>query len=280
MSRTTVLAALLPLAIGCATSEPVEATDMFVGPVSTAELTAERSGPKSADLSVAASAAAATGGGYTETVVFDVENVGSQKARNVELTIDLPVEGSLSSIDSACAVSGTEAVCSLGSMSAGATDQISVSWTAPMANTVLDFDGAVSTSSRDGDAANDAAGTSIVVNQATLVISGGETFYLTGCMDSAPVTFADCAAHTGLYYEQLTLNADGTITANTTANGYWSQPNDYSLEYLFAEQGTNNLLSYFQAVAVDSDCFEGMVVYSQVAAFGAFQMCKSGFPTP
>jgi hypothetical protein len=281
MTRTSTFALLTVLAFGCASEEPVPATDYFTGPAADRTVsTARGSSSKRADLSISASAPAATGGGDTETVVFDFENHGSNKARSVEVTIDLPLEGSLASIDSSCSVSGAQAVCSQGTMNAGDSGQISVSWTAPMANTVLDFDAEISTSSSEGSTADNTAGASIAVTQATLVLSGGETFYLSGCMDTSPVTFADCSTLGTPYAEQLTLNGDGTITANTTANGFWSQPNDYSLEYLFAEPGTNYLLSYFQAKAVDSDCFEGIVVYSQAAAFGAFRMCMSGFPTP
>jgi hypothetical protein len=272
---------LSAFSLGCAPEAPLAAADPFVGPAPTerAPQDADRA-RRSANLRLSASAPAATGGGDTETVSFLVENDGSQKARSVELVVDLPTEGSLASLDSACVVTGTEAVCDLGNLSAGSSAQVDIDWTAPDATTVLDLDGEVSSRSSESSTADNVDGVSISVTQPTLVVAGGETFYLTGCMSSVPVTFADCGTLAPLYYEPLTLNSDNTITANTTANGFWQQPNAHSIELLFAEQGTNVLLSYFQAEALDADCFDGIVVYSQAAAFGAFRMCQSGYPSP
>lgn len=282
MSRTAPLALVLSsFGLGCTPEAPVEAADPFAGPAPAerAPLTTDAA-KRSANLVLSASAPAATGGGDTETISFVVENDGNHRARSVELAIELPTEGSLASIDSACVVTGTEAVCALGSLSAGSSVQVDVDWTAPHSTTVLDVDGDLSSRSKESSTADNMAGVSISVTQPTLVLAGGETFYLTGCMSSVPVTFADCGTLAPLYQEPLTLNSDNTITANTTANGVWQQPNAHSLELLFAEQGTNTLLSYFRAEALDADCFDGIVVYSQVAAFGAFRMCMAGYPSP
>ena len=282
MSRTCLALLVSSLAfVGCAEQEPVEADSIFAGPVhaerAPVEVDAAR---RRADLSVAASAAAAMGGGDTEVITFDIDNHGSRTARNVDLTIDLPTDGSLSAIDSRCTVSGAQAVCSIGKMRSGTSAQVTVDWIAPLSTTVLDFDGEATTTSRESSTSDNTDGVSISVTYTSLVIAGGETFYLTGCLASAPVSFADCATTGTLYNEQVTLNADNTVTANTTLDGFWTQPNAASVELLFADPATTYLVSYFRAQALDADCFDGILVYATYSAFGAFQMCKSGYPTP
>jgi|GEM_PF-3687108 len=271
--------------VGCAESQPIEA-DPFTG----APLDASERMPVAApeatrgavrDLAVSISGPAGTGLGDTETVDVTVENEGTRTARDVVLTIDLPTSGSLASISSACVVTGATAECDMGRLRAGNTDSVSIEWTAPNAIATLDFDVESSMRHTDSDPSDDSASHSIaVIASATLPISGGESFNLVGCMDAVPVTWADCASSSYLYYEQLTLNADGSVTANTTADGSWSQANTYSLELEFEDPNTQTVLSEFDALAVDSDCFEGTVYYPAYGYYGAYKMCMSSWPTP
>lgn len=289
MSPARVLSCLAGLTlVACADVDPVDA-DLFTGApadsaessgrVPTAAPSAMAAGTR--DLAVSIDGPSLTGTGDRQNYYFVVENHGTSRARNVVLTVDLPTQGSLKSAAGRCTVTGNQAVCSMGGVAAGASKQARIKWTMPSVETSVDFDVEATTTDTDVDASNDTAHLTVATTSgAGQALVGGESFFLVGCTAASPITWADCGSASGLYYEPLTLNADGSVTANTTADGAWSQLNDHTLDMQWEDPSSQTVVSVFAAEALDADCFEGTVVYPTYGFFGAWQMCRSGYPTP
>jgi hypothetical protein len=211
---------------------------------------------------------------YTDYEIA-VTNVGSNDVVGITLSIDLPetdtpqveVLGIVGDMDPRCTASGTQIVCSLGTIGAGKTEYPWFVLALPWANGVLDVTATATSSAADTTAAS---------NTDTEV--GAPAYYdvqvLPGlaptdaCLPVWPhgySSYFECTIQPGLsMYGYWSIAANGDIWLDDVPGvvGSWWQPASNRLVYTYDHGSAIHGVEQFEGWGTSPRCFEGLSSYS------------------
>lgn len=204
-----------------------------------------------------------------------VRNIGNQNASNVSLTIALPTTGSsptntvlgtLGSWSSGCSRSGTNLVCSLGTINRNKSKSVSFTMALPYSSAPIVFVATASTTSGENSTTNNSAShtASLTFYANPVDTSGGfATVENDHCTGTNLTSWFICTlfpssitSHTALYH------ADGSITfpgQDPLYTGAWSMPNGTTLTFDYFYDG--DLVATFSGRGVTNGCFEGVTTF-------------------
>lgn len=228
-----------------------------------------------ADLAVSMTAPSAPTVYASASYSVVVNNIGNQNANNVSLTIALPTTGSaptntvlgtLGPWSTGCSKSGTNLVCSLGTINKNKSKSVSFTMALPYSSAPIVFTANATTTNSENSYTNNSAsrtvGLSFYAN--TVDTSGGfATVENDHCTGTNLTSWFICtlfpssiSGHTALYFP------DGTITfpgEDPLYTGTWSMPNSTTLNFTYAYDGV--VVATFTGRGVTNGCFEGITTF-------------------
>ena len=232
-------------------------------------------------LSVPASSVVYEDGTYSVTVT----NVGNKTANNVEIRVQLPEThtspqvysmGEVTSLDSGCIETGTEVVCTVGSLRRNKSATVSFDMYLPWSANSLDFVATASTSSSENSTANNSDSDSATVTYEDIVVSGPVTMNNSHCTGTDLQGYYECTLFpSSISGHTATLESDGTISfAFPGYEGTWGQDSDDQLWFVYEETG-GGVVAEFEGNGVDASarCFEGITTFPGSAYNSAYEVC-------
>jgi len=225
-----------------------------------------------ADLKVSIPAPAAQYVYSPTSYSIRVQNIGNAKANNVALTVTLPlthtspsvyVMGTLSAIDTRCAVSSNKLVCQLGTISNSKETSVTFKLAMPEANEVLKVSAAATTTSSETVTSNNSATNLPTQLNYAVTIPGGSYVTNRHCTGTNLTSFFECELFpSSISSHDTILNANGTVTVvadPVNYTGTWSQPSPNQLNFQYFENG--NLVVDFKGYGSTTTCFEGITLF-------------------
>lgn len=213
-----------------------------------------------------------------------VSNIGNRNANGVVLQIDLPetatspsvhVMGTLGAMSNRCSQSGNSLVCDLGRLRKNRSASVWFEISLPVSAQPLAFYAEASTSSNDGNPANDSATHTATVTYYETPVSGPVDVVNRHCTGQGLQGFFECTLFpSSISSHSTTLNADHSITFHNAPPGYtgsWSQvlPDRLAFSYSFNGQ----LQVAFHGYGVGGSCFEGIALFPTSSYMSAYEVC-------
>lgn len=200
-----------------------------------------------------------------------VENIGGDKANDVNVVIDLPLTdtsptqhilGNLTGVDSKCQVVSNKLECDLGNIKAGKRKTIRFNFEFPVSTKTLEMKATASTNSNDSNPANDEATKTPNFRYPDNVITSA-TILNSHCNGQNLTSYFECQLFpSSIQSHSVTLNSNNTISFSQPGySGTWYQPSSKQLYFSYSD-GTNTVAE-FNGNATSSTCFEGLTTFPQ-----------------
>jgi hypothetical protein len=200
-----------------------------------------------------------------------VENIGGQRADDVNVVIDLPLTdtsptqhilGNLTGVDSNCQIVANKLVCDLGNIKGGKRKTIRFNFEFPVSTKPLEMKATASNTSGDSNPANDEATKTPNFRYPNNLITSA-TILNSHCAGQNLTSYFECQLFpSSIQSHSVTLNSDNTISFSQPGySGSWYQPSSKQLYFSYSD-GTN-IVAEFNGFAVSSTCFEGLTTFPQ-----------------
>lgn len=245
------------------------------------------SGGSAADLTVNITPPAGVYVGTPGQYSVVVANSGNKNADGTVLTIDLPstgtspyvhVLGDLGARDSRCALSGTDLVCSLGTVRRGTSTTVLFTIALPQSSQPLVVSADVDTITAERSDTNNSDSDTAYLLHPAFFASAGQDAHVEHCTGTNLVSFFECELYpSSISSHDFQFQAGGTLVftnpSGTTYHGTWSQDplgQQLHLEYF---DGTTKEAE-FDGWAVGGDCFEGVTQFFPASAYvSPYRVC-------
>lgn len=213
-----------------------------------------------------------------------VSNGGNAWAYGSTVTIQLPetntsptvyVMGTVGTMTTGCAQSGTVVTCPLGSIKKGTFKQVVINLNLPQSADPIVIDAhAATTSTENSTTNNDASHTAALTNNA-ISFTGDLDVSNSHCTGTALASYYECTLFpSSIASFDSTLNADNTITivgVGPEYTGSWSQPSSTRLQFDISEYGI--VVAEFDGYGVPGSCWEGLTTFPGSSYVSPYKVC-------
>lgn len=209
-----------------------------------------------------------------------VDNIGTAKAFNVNLVVDLPLTdtspsqdilGKLSGVDSKCQVVSNRLECDLRNIKPGKGKTVRFNFEFPVSTKTLEMKATASTAN-DSNPANNEDTKTPNFRYPNNVISSG-TILNSHCTGQNLTSYFECELFpSSLSSHSVILEGNGMITFTQPGySGTWYQPTSKQLHFEYSD-GTNTVAE-FNGFATSATCFEGLTTFPNSNYVSPYKVC-------
>lgn len=214
---------------------------------------------------------------------FEVENLSNKQASNVQLSIDLPLPGIISQLDSRCALqtgSNEIVICQLDRVKSRSPVEVEIDYIVQSATGETVLSAEVSSDSAEDNMDNNYQQVDLnIQGQPGIPLSAGDQVYLVHCTQSNITSVTECRDSEILVaVYRVTLQADGTVQFPDfyPHTVLWSQSqadiSQVAVQYLL--RGNSPTHSMTLSV-IDEYCFAGTMTWvGYNGLLTAYELCK------
>jgi len=215
-----------------------------------------------------------------------VSNIGKKDASGVVLSMDFPLThtspqvfllGSITQLDSRCAIQAGRVSCALGNLLRGKSTSVAFKYSIPVSNQSIQIKSNVVSNSGDDNPSNNNHTYVPNLTYRSFAIAGPRTATNSHCTGTDLTSYFECTKFpSSISQHSAVLEANGTISFpnEPTYYGFWQQSANETHKLSFQYWEAGNKILEFSGFGSVANCFDGMTAFFPASSYvSAYRVC-------